>query len=363
MGDVVNPANPAAELARLQAIVERQQAAGRQLERERAELEREKTLLERRLSEKTLRPPRPPVFKGAMGYEVDTWVRSMVKQFEFDPMMFPPDSHEKRISAATMYLEGAAADWWEHEDKTSINTWQDFVDRLYDRFRPVQAAELARSRLLSLKQRGSVSDYCNRFQKEIAPIKNMQVDEQLFWFKEGLENHIKSEVVKKDPKTLHEAMDAAVKIEAYAGRARGSQYVYRTGPPQSYMRTTSSTTSSGSAPMEISAVRGATDAEEYAGAHEDMVEEQEMPQKHEVSALDHLVRKMENMERLFVASIQTRQTSQFPRRDESRASAAPIPGLRREDIPRLIREGRCFRCKEKGHMKNECPNPRPQLKW
>ena len=40
------------------------------------------------------------------------------------------------------------------------------------------------------------------------------------------------------------------------------------------------------------------------------------------------------------------------------ASRAPdrVPGrLYHDDIERLKSEGRCFRCKQKGHMKSECP--------
>jgi hypothetical protein len=34
-----------------------------------------------------------------------------------------------------------------------------------------------------------------------------------------------------------------------------------------------------------------------------------------------------------------------------------VPGLKREDVERLRAEGRCFRCKKKGHMKRECTEP------
>ena len=32
-----------------------------------------------------------------------------------------------------------------------------------------------------------------------------------------------------------------------------------------------------------------------------------------------------------------------------------VPGLTREELSRLQSEGRCFFCKEKGHMKTACP--------
>jgi hypothetical protein len=39
----------------------------------------------------------------------------------------------------------------------------------------------------------------------------------------------------------------------------------------------------------------------------------------------------------------------------NRSSAQRVPGLKREDIEKLRKEGRCFYCQEKGHMKTDCP--------
>ena len=32
-----------------------------------------------------------------------------------------------------------------------------------------------------------------------------------------------------------------------------------------------------------------------------------------------------------------------------------VPGLKSGDIDRLMKEGKCFRCKQRGHMKRDCP--------
>jgi hypothetical protein len=317
----------------MQQTITRYQTAGLALEREKAELEQAKKLLEQKLAERTLKPPPPPVFKGHMGYDVDSWVRSMVKQFNYDPIAFPQGDHARRINAAVMYLDGAASDWWEHEDKSQITTWDQFVNRLCQRFRPVQAAEIARTRLKALKQSGAVSEYCNRFQKEIAPIKNMQVDEQLFWFKDGLSPSIRSEVVKSSPTSLHAAMDAAVKAEAYLGQARGGQYTYRPSYSSSYSRPASS------APMEISAM-----AEESMDAPPTTSREQML-----FEMVEAMQKKMNAMMR-----------SQSESSSDSRVAVlgkARVPNRSKEDVAHLMREGRCINCCGKGHMKKECNKP------
>ena len=38
-------------------------------------------------------------------------------------------------------------------------------------------------------------------------------------------------------------------------------------------------------------------------------------------------------------------------------AADRVPGLKATDLEKLRSEGRCFRCKQKGHMKRECPKP------
>ena len=151
-------------------------------------------------------------FHGEIGFAVDNWLRDAEDQFEFyGPSEFPDVATKLRFVKS--YMRGAARDWWDSErQKDRIVSWEAFVERLHERFRPLAAADFARQRLLALKQKGSVSAYCNLFQKEMTPIKDMSEADQIFFFRHGLRADIAKEV--KRPKTLHEAMDLAVRAEA-----------------------------------------------------------------------------------------------------------------------------------------------------
>ena len=158
----------------LQAALEqnaRMQNAGIALQRQVAALEAEKAaLLAVVASARSVAPvagshgrpkgPVPPEFHGTKvgGYEVDAWIRDMkVHAPSYGAREFPDDA--AKVRHAAMFLKGRAAEWWEAEDKyTGVEaSWDAFVARLHDRYRPMQAAVVARERLDRLKQKGTVS--------------------------------------------------------------------------------------------------------------------------------------------------------------------------------------------------------------
>ena len=60
----------------------------------------------------------------------------------------------------------------------------------------------------------------------------------------------------------------------------------------------------------------------------------------------------------------SQQVAALSARDSSAARREPnrIAGLKPGDIDRCRREGRCFKCRETGHSKRNCPNP-IRLNW
>ena len=68
-----------------------------------------------------------------------------------------------------------------------------------------------------------------------------------------------------------------------------------------------------------------------------------------------LLAKMEAMVQHRVAALL--QGKEYPRGGGDR-----VPGLKASDIEKLRSEGRCFRCKQKGHSKRDCTKePKPSF--
>jgi hypothetical protein len=118
-------------------------------------------------------------------------------------------------------MEGAALEWWDSlEDKDTIATWDEFVKRLHQRYRPKLAAEVARQGLASLRQTGTVSQLCNRMLSLLTHVPTMHEEDKIFTFKRALSDQLASKVAEKEPSTLQDAMHIAVLAEQYLTRGK-----------------------------------------------------------------------------------------------------------------------------------------------
>jgi hypothetical protein len=320
------------------------------------------------------RPKPPPMvrFTGLMsagGFEIDSWLREVRKQFShYGGTAFPDDV--ARINFAVEWLSGAAQDWWENADKSAIQSWSDFERALRERYRPQMPEEMARQRLRTLVQKGGVQPYCNEFLKLAALIPNRSEEDKIFDFKMGLDRALAAKVAEHKPKTLQEAMEVAVQQEPYVGARsghgsfRGSSFFYRApSNTASISRSLGSNSSSGSVPMDVNAVHGS--------------ENQDAPEEKEPNAASgfpsHRVPKRENGEEVLKLVLQKIESMDSRLNALSGggnfgAIARPsnvdrVSGLKPGEISRLQAEGRCFRCREKGHMKRDCPKSRQRLNY
>ena len=190
-------------------------------------------------------PPKiapPSKFKGEMGGAVDEWIRSLMQQFAYYNESFVDDA--LRIKFALAYLDGSAAVWWESLP-SKPTSWLLFVDRLHDRFRPIQAPMVARQKLGKMRQTSSVTAYASAFQTCLAPIPDMGDADQIHHFVNGLFPQIQLRVWEKYPKTLGQAIEAATLFEAVG-------HFSRSAIP--YSRAPGASASSGSVPMDINRV-------------------------------------------------------------------------------------------------------------
>jgi len=154
---------------------------------------------------------RPPsTYSGASGFAVDDWISEMVQQFSYYGAQFPDDI--ARIKYAVACLSGPALKWWEHvPDEQRPSSWDEFVTLLRARYRPVQAAMLARQRIGKLRMgpNHSVNSYTGVFQTTLTPIVDMGDADQVHHYMQGLLPHLAGKVWERHPKTLREAIDFA----------------------------------------------------------------------------------------------------------------------------------------------------------
>jgi hypothetical protein len=269
----------------------------------------------------------PSSFSGAMGFAVDDWISELLQQFSYYGSKFPDDGSKVRFAVA--YLSGAAMHWWEHQPQ--VVTWAEFVLALHGRFRPVHAAMLARQKLGKLRQRPgqSVNQYIGVFQTTLTPITDMGDMDQVHHFVNGLLPPVASKVWEKHPKDLVAAIDAAVSVEAMGNFGHAAL--------PAGLRYSPAGSSTSSDAMDLTNIEQ-QEVEEIAPAAS--------------RTLPAVLAMLTAMDARLNALASSSSSTWKPKGNYSRDR---IPGLDKETIKKLQADGKCFRCKKPGHMKNECP--------
>lgn len=315
-----------------------------------------------------LRPPSIPRFKGEMGFECDNLVREIKQMCEY----VGESDGLRWVDTAGLHMEGPAATWFEAEKrKQTFTSWDAFVAALHQRFRPMLAADVARERLVQLRQRGSVNQYAIRFQQELIPITDMGDTDQIFFFCQGLYGPISAEVRKAKPRNLPEALDVAVRAELYLKDRsinRNSGFMHQGNP---YHRTTSHPSSSHvPVPMDVNAM-----------TEEDMHYDSPVSS----SALDSMdvstatsVQLMAMIQEMRASQkVQEQKMNALFQRSSGGLSGGPgrfgsdtgfkkgirVDGVSADEVKKCREKGLCIKCKQAGHFARDCSKPVVPLKF
>jgi hypothetical protein len=288
----------------------------------------------------TLKPTKPDQFTGYAKSNADLWLWQMEKFLSVSRI-----GEVDRVPYATTYLREAAASWWKAESSKpldqhglrsvsvvvdgvqqvlNIESWSGFKALFLARFRPLDAARQARANLHNLRQTGSVQEYSNRFLKELQLIDGMDEASQLSHYIRGLKSNVAIEIEKADLTDLSQAMNMAARID---------QLTYRSNRNESSRgqfsggRGWNQSGSSGqrSVPMELGSLLSQADS------NGDVTVSRET-----LNALFH------------------RSKSNRGGRQNRAGGGQRTPGLSREEFDRLTKEGKCFRCKQPGHLARDC---------
>jgi hypothetical protein len=213
----------------------------------------------------------------------------------------------------------------------------------------MQAATVARLRIASLKQTGSVQAYANLFQKELTPITDMSAADQVFFFRQGLKPHNGQRVLEKMPQTLHAAMDLALLADVN-GRVlqSGSHHQGNRSHGQSSYRSQSGSSSSQVA-MDVSNVNQSEDGENFESPvfHEEKPEESpsDRVQHQMVSLMEKLVGQQQSINALFAAVGSGGSKGGVGDR---------VPQVSKEEFDRCFKNRLCLKCKKPGHIARNC---------
>lgn len=219
-----------------------------------------------------------------------------------------------RIAVAGYHLSGAALSWWRRLEAlpdTSTSkpkTWGEFCTALTAMFQDTNPVEHARDRLAALEQRTSVRQYATLFRNTAIEIPDISNDELKDRFLRGLKAAVKQEVRMRQPATFDEAVQVAERYDSLRYGTTGSG-----SGTKHHSHFFGNKAHEGPAPMDLGAV---TDARQRWGS-----------------------------------SNNSRASGNQPSSSGSGLSGKLTPELRQK----LIREGRCFYCRETGHRALACP--------
>ena len=283
----------------------------------------------------------PSTYRGENGAALDNWERELTLQFRFYGQAMA--TGEERIRFAAMYLGDVALQWWMSDpDHERVQDWDVFLTLIRSRFRPVQAATVARNQLRVLQQshRQPVNAYVSRFQTLLASITDMGVADQVHNFISGLQPHLRHQVYQKQPVTMVEAVNAAVVAEGFnVASFTGNHRPNHTSGvhPTTYGAPT---------PMDLGNVTEGWDIK---------VDDGRTSSTSAAVTADQL-REMEHRIEAKLNAIGQGGSSHYsgPNRRTPR-SRNMVEGLSSEQVKARLVSDACIRCGKQGHWKNECP--------
>jgi len=299
-----------------------------------------------------IRLMQPSAFHGTTSSNANQWLMEVERYFTAVDLR----ADDKRIVYASTFLKDAASSWYfTVSPEWSLSPlWSTFKARFLSRFQPIAAAKVARAQLRLLKQKYRVAGYSQEFLRLIQLIPDMHLTDQLESYLIGLHQDLAIEVEKKEPQTLLEAMEFAQRIELMTS---GRRQAY--GRLQGMHHFSRSSTSHND-PMEISAIHQVDDAQDFFYGTE------HLPPPADTSIADTVeqVLKLNGMFQRGGGGGGFKRGgmrgNNGPRRGGSNPSTQYIDGLGKEEYDKLSREGKCFKCKNAGHLARNCTGAKPK---
>jgi hypothetical protein len=303
----------------------------------------------------SIKPNKPSIFDGSNSRNTDIWL------FEVDMFFNASGVNDPQcVPIVVTFLRDVALQWWQAESNkhpTSGDnaqppmTWESFKRAFRTRFMPIEASRTARTMLQNIRQIRSVTDYCARFQKQMALINDMAAADQVEYFVRGLQPNVQKEVVLRCPPTLDEAMLIATRYDSLTvlrggfNNRNGQQSNNRSFQNYSSYGNNNRSNSSAfnkanpstSVPMELGNMQT-----NNGDNNEDGNNSQQYASNNSIDG--------NSSQRSTNAS-----TAEFNYIQAKQANGR-VPGISRDEFQRCRLAGLCLRCKQQGHIARNCTN-------
>jgi hypothetical protein len=132
-----------------------------------------------------------------------------------------PETDARAVYVLSQFFEGALATWFQGMQALAANpTTADFPsvsdlrDAALKQFTGRDPAEVARDNLRNKRQIGTVLDWANFVRRQLVHLPRRDEEDNLHTFQAGLKADIAKALAPQKPKTLAEAIEMAIRIEA-----------------------------------------------------------------------------------------------------------------------------------------------------
>lgn len=160
-----------------------------------------------------------PIIKPFCGRKDDNltaWLFQITDLFDSKNMLV----HE-RLKAVSAYLGEGALQWYlntrqaaEKDPFLAIKSWDEFKSRIKSTFDVANSPFSIRRRIRYLRQDKSVLEFTTNFRGLVGQINDMNENDQILNYIEGLQESIRNELIYRQPKSLNEAIELAQLYEA-----------------------------------------------------------------------------------------------------------------------------------------------------
>jgi hypothetical protein len=176
---------------------------------------------------------KPDVFRGNAGDDLDAWLAQIINYIRLTGIPL-----NMAAQFASTYLKDAAWTWFSSltaEQSLAIVDLDSFVSAITKRFKPLDNQHLARIKLQSLVQSGSVAKYNELFNSLMQQLPKMDVEDRKFQYMDKLKDNIQTALAAtvQPDHSLHAIQLMALKLDSTLFHQRKPLTIRRTSGPVS----------------------------------------------------------------------------------------------------------------------------------